>query len=130
MDVTGGIVLTKKAEQYFRPFNTTLDSSGMALDPSYFWMAIGYATVFALITKLLAVAMQQKLIGGLLGKRVGVRRAINVNSDFMRTAKLILTDPAALTKGKVLILVGGPDWPTSVTTGILGLDILPMLIGT
>jgi hypothetical protein len=74
--------------------------------------------------------MQQKLIGGLLGKRVGVRRAINVNSDFMRTAKLILTDPAALTKGKVLILVGGPDWPTSVTTGILGLDILPMLIGT
>ena len=31
---------------------------------------------------------------------------------------------------KVVILVGGPDWPTSVFTGILGLPMLPMLAGT
>jgi len=31
---------------------------------------------------------------------------------------------------KVAILVGGPDWPTSVLTGILDLPLLPMLIGT
>ena len=30
----------------------------------------------------------------------------------------------------VTILVGGPDWPTSVLCGILGLDLLPILLGT
>lgn len=31
---------------------------------------------------------------------------------------------------KVSILVGGPDWPTSVITGILDLPMWPMLLGT
>ena len=31
---------------------------------------------------------------------------------------------------KVCILVGGPDWPTSVLTGILGLDVFEMLLGS
>jgi hypothetical protein len=41
----------------------------------------------------------------------------------------VLEDPKYLTTGKVAILVGGPDWPTSVTTGILGISLVPMLIG-
>mmetsp|Transcript_102760 Transcript_102760/g.294916 ORF Transcript_102760/g.294916 Transcript_102760/m.294916 type:complete len:232 (+) Transcript_102760:1-696(+) len=32
--------------------------------------------------------------------------------------------------GKVAIFVGGPDWPTSVTCGILNLNIPQMLLGT
>jgi len=28
------------------------------------------------------------------------------------------------------ILVGGPDWPTSVACGLMGLDFLPILVGT
>jgi hypothetical protein len=31
---------------------------------------------------------------------------------------------------KVSILVGGPDWPTSVMCGIMGLPLLPVLVGT
>merc|ERR1719162_496438 len=35
-----------------------------------------------------------------------------------------------LNPGKVSILVGGPDWPTSVTCGIVRVNIPQMLIGT
>lgn len=31
---------------------------------------------------------------------------------------------------KMAVLVGGPDWPTSVITGILRLPLVPMLLGT
>ena len=31
---------------------------------------------------------------------------------------------------KVCILVGGPDWPTSVLCGIMELDLIPVLVGT
>ena len=53
-------------------------------------------------------------IGGLLGKKVGVRSAVDVNSTAMKAIKIILTGKGCITRGKVLILVGGPDWPTSV----------------
>ena len=29
-----------------------------------------------------------------------------------------------------MILCGGPDWPTSVATGIMGLDVWKMLLGS
>ena len=29
-----------------------------------------------------------------------------------------------------MILCGGPDWPTSVATGIMGLDVRKMLLGS
>merc|ERR1719229_2085794 len=35
-----------------------------------------------------------------------------------------------MTCGKVAVLIGGPDWPTSVTCGILKVPIVPMLLGT
>jgi len=43
--------------------------------------------------------------------------------------KLVLSKPG-FSAVKVAILVGGPDWPTSVLCGILDLPLLPMLIGT
>lgn len=43
------------------------------------------------------------------------RAKLGVNSTTMRAIKVLLSDPAALTMGKVCILVGGPDWPTSVS---------------
>ena len=90
-------------------------------------MGIGYATIFASLTKAIAIAMQQKVIGGLLGKKVGVRSAVDVNSTAMKAIKIILTGKGCITRGKVLILVGGPDWPTSVLTGVLGIPLLPMV---
>lgn len=48
----------------------------------------------------------------------------------MKAIKVVLTSPGCITKGKVCILVGGPDWPTSVLTGVLGLPLLPMILGS
>jgi hypothetical protein len=92
-------------------------------------MAITYACVVSLLLKLLACACQQKLIGSPMKNKVGIRQAVGVNSNLMRTTKLVLSKPG-LSAVKIAILVGGPDWPTSVLTGILDLPLLPCLIGT
>lgn len=131
--LTGGIILTGSAEAAFRPSDDPAGSAGqgqMSDDISYFCMACAYACAFSMLTKLLAIATQQKMIGGLLGSKVAVRSMVGVNSATVRAIKIILQDPAWLSRGKVAILVGGPDWPTSVTTGILGLPLLPMLVGS
>ena len=47
----------------------------------------------------------------------------------IKAIRLILEEPG-LTTAKVSILVGGPDWPTSVLTGILKLPAAGMQIGT
>lgn len=107
-----------------------LGADGMATDNTYFYIGILYASLFAFLTKLLAICMQQKGIGGLLGKKVGIRQAVDVNSDTMKAIKVILTGKGCITKGKVCILVGGPDWPTSVLTGVLGLNLVPMIMGS
>lgn len=91
--------------------------------------AISYATAISLGIKLLACVIQQKMIGGLLGGSVAVKQAVAINSDAIRAMRLVLSDPG-ITFNKVAILVGGPDWPVSVLCGILGLDLLPILIGT
>ena len=72
---------------------------------------------------------RQKGIGERLGNKVWIRSMVNVNSATMRSIRYLLTRPG-LNVPKVAILVGGPDWPTSVTTGILRLDVREMLIGT
>lgn len=35
-----------------------------------------------------------------------------------------------MSAAKIAILMGGPDWPTSVLCGIMKLDLIPNLIGT
>jgi len=42
--------------------------------------------------------------------------------------KIVLSKPMSV--AKVSILVGGPDWPTSVMCGILHLDPVGVLLGT
>ena len=41
-----------------------------------------------------------------------------------------LTRPAFPFSSAVSILIGMPDWPTSVLCGIMGLPLIPILIGT
>ena len=77
----------------------------------------------------MAVVLQQEGIGKNLGKKVSVRMAVGVNSTSIRAIGRILGE-LQLTMRKVVILCGGPDWPTSVLTGILGLSVKKMLIGT
>ena len=88
-----------------------------------------YAVAVSLGLKLLATFLQQKMIGELLSKNVGVRQMVGINSTLIRAMKLVLQDKG-MSFAKVAILCGGPDWPTSVLCGIMGLDLLPVLLGT
>ena len=78
--------------------------------------AIAYATSVGLGTKLLACAIQQKIIGGMLGGSISVKQVVSVNSDGVRAMRLILSEKG-ITARKVAVLVGGPDWPVSVLCG-------------
>lgn len=91
--------------------------------------SITYAIFVSLFIKLLACTIQQKIIGGLLGGSTSVKQMVGINSEAIRAMRLILEEPG-LNFNKVAILVGGPDWPVSVLCGILGLDLIPILIGT
>ena len=62
-------------------------------------------------------------------KRVWIRALIGINSPTTRAIKKILMVPG-LNLPKIVILCGGPDWPTSVTTGILKCSLPQMLLGT
>mmetsp|Transcript_16023 Transcript_16023/g.30228 ORF Transcript_16023/g.30228 Transcript_16023/m.30228 type:complete len:866 (-) Transcript_16023:328-2925(-) len=88
-----------------------------------------FAHGISLALKLVACTLQQKMIGGLLQHYVSVRQFCGVNSNLMRSMKLVLQQPG-LGLDKVSILVGGPDWPTSVLCGIMDLELIPILIGT
>ena len=88
-----------------------------------------YCTFLGLILKLVSGTIQQQIFGKKLGNMVAVRQMVGVNSDLMRAARVVMADPG-LTWGKCAILTGGPDWPTFVTTGILGCDFVPVFIGT
>mmetsp|Transcript_10840 Transcript_10840/g.12505 ORF Transcript_10840/g.12505 Transcript_10840/m.12505 type:complete len:875 (+) Transcript_10840:413-3037(+) len=114
--LAGGIVLASNAQG---------DETGWS-----FINAAMYACFIVYILKLLAIVLQQKVIGQMYGRKsVAIRAAVNINSMDLRAMKVILSKPG-FTFPKICILVGGPDWPTSVLTGILGLPLSQMLIGS
>jgi len=94
-----------------------------------FWLAIWVVTVVCLCIKLTACTIQQKVFGENLGESVGVRRLIGINSIQIRAIRYCLSKPG-LSRAKVAILCGGPDWPTSVLCGILRLPLYECLLGT
>jgi len=91
--------------------------------------AMLYATGISLLLKLLACTLQQKMIGEFLKGYVIVRQTVGINSKLIRSMKVVLAEKG-LSIAKVSILVGGPDWPTSVLCGVMGLNLLPILVGT
>jgi len=91
--------------------------------------SIFYCLGVSLVLKLAASAMQQKLIGESMSRFVSVRQLVAINSDVIRSMNLILSE-SGITLPKVAILVGGPDWPTSVLCGIMKLGLCQILIGT
>jgi len=90
---------------------------------------MAYGCAVSLVMKLLACTLQQKMIGELLYNYVAVRQMVGINSVVIRSMRLILQEPG-VGLAKVAILVGGPDWPTSVLCGLMRLDLIPILIGT
>jgi len=111
--VLGGVVLVQSFKR-----------AGWSFVPSLFLV-----TCICWAIKLNAVAMQQKLIGGMMSSSLYVRKTVAVNSLTIKAIKRILTRPG-MGIDKVAILCGGPDWPTSVLTGILQLSLPKMLFGS
>jgi len=94
-----------------------------------FYGGMIYATAVGFVIKLVACTMQQKLIGENLARYPAIRRAVQINSPVMRAIKLMMSRPG-ITVAKVVTLVGGPDWPTSVMMGLMGMPLAPILLGT
>lgn len=101
---------------------------GRQLDSIGFGLGCVIACVLAWALKL-AACTGQYLIGFSAGKSVKIQALIGVDKVPTRAIEKILSVPG-LSVGKVSVLVGGPDWPTSVTCGILRLNIPQMLLGT
>jgi hypothetical protein len=115
--ITGGILVTHKARCQF--------GGGS----SAFWAGLAVACASCWFIKMLSVIIQHKVIGERLGKRVWVRNLIARNSDTTKGMGFILSKPG-LDLAKTYILVAGPDWPTTVLTGVLGCPIGAVLVGS
>lgn len=87
-----------------------------------FFGASAFACFMGFFLKMSAIYVQQKWIGEQLSRNDTVRQIVGVNKPLMRGIELVLRRPG-LSPGKVAILCGGPDWPTSVLTGVLKLSL-------
>jgi len=94
-----------------------------------FWMGVVASCVVSLLGKLVGSAVQMKLIGLPCSRSVAVKKFIGVQTQFMKSLRFMLTRPGA-SFGKMATLTFGPDWPTSVLTGILDMPLVSMLVGT
>ena len=92
-------------------------------------LSIAYSIAIGLLLKLFSSALQQKLIGENLSNHVEVRQFVNINSNLMKAMRLVL-GKGGLSVPKVAILIGGPDWPTSVLCGIMKLSLFQIMLGT
>ena len=91
--------------------------------------SIAYSVGIGLLLKLFSSALQQKMIGQNLSHYVKVRQFVGINSKLMKSMRLVL-GKGGLSVSKVAILIGGPDWPTSVLCGIMRLGLFQIILGT
>lgn len=95
---------------------------------SYF-AALAFTSMVCFCIKLNAIVFQQRGFGEQMSDNLTVKNFVGVNSVTIRAIGFILSKPG-MNRAKVSILVGGPDWPTSVLTGILKLSCVEMLKGS
>lgn len=86
------------------------------------------AILLSFVLKLMAVAGQYT-IGKMAGKSVKVQKFVGVDQVVIRAIEKVLKQDG-INLPKVAVLVGGPDWPTSVLCGILKLNLFQCLLGT
>lgn len=97
--------------------------------PYGFWGGALINVALCWFLKLFACAIQQKCIGENLGRSLWVRRTVGVHKVAIRCIEGVMRQPG-MNLGKVAILCGGPDWPTSVLAGVLRLSVVQCEIGT
>lgn len=118
--LVGGVMIPKKISKDF--------GNGEEEEIEFFCLGIFIASLVILFLKLLASALQQKLIGQTLSESKTVLRTCKVHTPFMQGIKKLMESGNRMTK--IAILVGGPDWQTSVLLGILRLPLIPILINS
>jgi hypothetical protein len=97
--------------------------------PDYaFAYGMALSIICSLATKLAAV-VGEMMIGEAFGNKVWVQRIVGVDKPGIRAIEHILMQPG-LFLGKIGILCGGPDWPTSVLCGFLRQSRFQMCLGT
>eukprot|EP00746_Dinoflagellata_sp_MGD_P005241 gnl/MRDRNA2_/MRDRNA2_110162_c0_seq1.p1 gnl/MRDRNA2_/MRDRNA2_110162_c0~~gnl/MRDRNA2_/MRDRNA2_110162_c0_seq1.p1 ORF type:complete len:974 (-),score=139.96 gnl/MRDRNA2_/MRDRNA2_110162_c0_seq1:87-3008(-) len=111
--LVAGVVITEKCAQ-----------NGTGL-----WWGVCVACFFSFAVKMVAIALQQKMIGEHFSSSVSIRKLVGVQTVGIRAVEHIL-EKKGLHTDKVAVLVGGPDWPTSVLTGILRLHLAETLLGS
>lgn len=94
-----------------------------------FFFGCTLATGFCFFLKLAAIVAQQKGIGEQFSDSVRVKKLVAIHTPQMKAVRHILNQEG-WRLSKVAVLVGGPDWPTSVLTGILKLRVSEMLLGS
>jgi len=109
--------------------SSLVDSAASPYDGTEFWIGVAISMVMNYALKMIAITLQQKVIGEPMSSNLTVLQTVGVNKPQMRAIELILRKPG-LTLPKIAILVGGPDWPVSVLTGILRLSLFQMLLGS
>eukprot|EP00440_Ansanella_granifera_P021876 gb/GFBE01023750.1/.p1 GENE.gb/GFBE01023750.1/~~gb/GFBE01023750.1/.p1 ORF type:complete len:982 (+),score=172.63 gb/GFBE01023750.1/:1-2946(+) len=97
--------------------------------PYGFWGGSMINIGLCYLLKLVVCAIQQKGIGEFLGRSLWLRRQLGVHKVPIRCMEAVMKQPG-MTWGKVAILCGGPDWPTSVLAGFLQLSLVECEIGT
>lgn len=90
---------------------------------------VGISIGFCFVIKMTAIVLQQKAIGEPFAHNVTVRKMVGVQTVAMRAIENILSRKG-FHVDKISVLVGGPDWPTSVLTGVLKLSLSDMLLGS
>jgi len=69
------------------------------------------------------------MIGENLSHYVKVRQFVSINSTPMKVMRLVIGRDG-ISIPKVAMLIGGPDWPTSVLCGIMRLSLPQIMLGT
>mmetsp|Transcript_129286 Transcript_129286/g.374345 ORF Transcript_129286/g.374345 Transcript_129286/m.374345 type:complete len:797 (-) Transcript_129286:247-2637(-) len=104
------------------------DQGDRKLGPNGFIWGILIAVGIAFVNKLSA-CLGQYSIGYFFSRSVKIQQLIKVDSVPTRAIESIIKR-RGLDPGKVAILIGGPDWPTSVGCGMVKVSIPQMLLGT
>eukprot|EP00448_Togula_jolla_P016178 CAMPEP_0170579222 /NCGR_PEP_ID=MMETSP0224-20130122/5871_1 /TAXON_ID=285029 /ORGANISM="Togula jolla, Strain CCCM 725" /LENGTH=742 /DNA_ID=CAMNT_0010902237 /DNA_START=87 /DNA_END=2315 /DNA_ORIENTATION=- len=97
-------------------------------DTISFPVACVVGLLLAIFCKLLGSSAQY-ILGYFLGGSLQIQALVGVDKVFIRALEQILKRKG-LDLGKVSVLVGGPDWPTSVLCGVLRVNLCQMLLGT
>lgn len=98
-------------------------------DMEGFWFGTCVSLLCCWLMKLSSTLMLQKCVGQMLGSRTFVRSAVGVHKPVIRAIEMVLRRRGC-SVGKVLILCGGPDWPTSVLAGVLRMTAVQCMLGT